>query len=125
LVRPWATHPETGDISLRCEGFNEKNDYARQTPCDQDYLRKLAGDTDAQQLQTWFNRDVVGIFRGHRAFDAEGSFLGDASYLFVPDNERYEGSSLLLFDEQNHPVDSTKLTPSNRKPTAGNAVTSW
>src|SRR5205807_1938810 len=35
-----ATHPETGDISLRCEGFNEKNSYDRQTPCDQDYLRK-------------------------------------------------------------------------------------
>jgi len=29
-----ATHPETGDISLRCAGFNEKNDYDRQTPCD-------------------------------------------------------------------------------------------
>src|SRR5208282_4462174 len=40
-----ATHPETGDISLRCAGFNGKNDYDRQTPCDQDYLRKLAGDT--------------------------------------------------------------------------------
>ena len=50
-----ATHPETGDISLRCAGFNEKNDYDRQTPCDQDYLRKLAGDTDAQLLQSWSN----------------------------------------------------------------------
>jgi hypothetical protein len=110
-----ATHPETGDISLRCEGFNEKNSYDRQTPCDQDYLRKLAGDTDAQLLQTWFNREVVGIFKQHHAFDAEGIFIGDASYLFVPDNERYEGSSLLLFDEQNHPVDSTKLTREQQK----------
>jgi len=58
-----ATHPETGDISLRCAGFNEKNEYDRQTPCDQDYLRKLAGDTDAQLLQSWFNREVVGIFK--------------------------------------------------------------
>ena len=104
-----ATHPETGDISLRCEGFNEKNSYDRQTPCDQDYLRKLARDTDAELLQSWFNREVVGIFRQHHAFDAEGIFIGDASYLFVPDNEHYEGSSRLLFDEQNHPVDSTKL----------------
>lgn len=110
-----ATHPETGDISLRCEGFNEKNDYDRQTPCDQDYLRKLAGDTDAQLLQTWFNRDVVGIFKQHHAFDGEGIFIGDASYLFVPDNDRYEGSSLLLFDEQNHPVDSAKLTREQQK----------
>ena len=110
-----ATHPETGDISLRCKGFNEKNDYDRQTPCDQDYLRKLAGDTDAQLLQSWFNREVVGIFKQHYAFDVEGMFIGDASYLFVPDNERYEGSSLLLFDEQNHPVDSTKLTHEQQK----------
>lgn len=105
-----ATHPQTGDISLRCAGFNEKNDYDRQTPCDQDYLRKMAGDTDEQQLQTWFNREVVGIFRQHHAFDVEGIFIGDASYLFVPDNEHYQGSSRLLFDEQNHPVDSRKLS---------------
>lgn len=110
-----ATHPETGDISLRCAGFNEKNDYDRQTPCDQDYLRKLAGDTDESLLQSWFNREVVGIFKQHHAFDAEGIFIGDASYLFVPDNEHYEGASLLLFDEQNHPVDSAKLTPEQQK----------
>jgi hypothetical protein len=35
--------------------------------------------------------------------------------LFVPDNDRYEGSSRLLFDEQNHPVDSTKLTREQQK----------
>ncbi len=110
-----ATHPETGDISLRCAGFNEKNEYDRQTPCDQDYLRKLAGDTDAQLLQTWFNCEVVGVFKQHHAFDAEGIFIGDASYLFVPDNESYEGSSRLLFDEQNHPVDSAKLTHEQQK----------
>ena len=33
----------------------------------------------------------------------------------MPDNERYEGSSLLLFDEQNHPVDSAKLTREQQK----------
>jgi hypothetical protein len=110
-----ATHPQTGDISLRCEGFNHKNEYDRQTPCDQDYLRKLARDTDADLLQTWFNRDVVGIFHQHHAFDPEGIFIGDATYLFVPDNPRYEGSSRLLFDSQNHPVESTKLTPEQQK----------
>jgi hypothetical protein len=109
-----AIHPETGDISLRCEGFNAKNEYDRQTPCDQDYLRKMARKTDAQRLQTWFNRDVVGIFKQHHAFDPEGIFIGDATYLFVPDNPRYEGSSLLLFDEDNHPVEGSKLTPQER-----------
>jgi hypothetical protein len=107
-------HPETGDISLRCDGFNAKNEYDRQTPCDPDYLRKVARRTDAQLLQTWFNRDVVGIFKQHHAFDPEGIFIGDATYLFVPDNPRYEGSSLMLFDEHHHPVEGEKLTPQQR-----------
>lgn len=108
------THPETGDVSLRCEGFNDKNHYDRQTPCDQDYLRKMARRTDAQLLQRWFNRDVVGIFKQHHAFDAEGIFIGDATYLFVPDNTHYEGSSVLLFDEHNHPVEGKNLTAQQR-----------
>ncbi|MDX1401747.1 MAG: transposase [Kiloniellales bacterium] len=108
------THPQTGDISLRCEGFNDKNAYDRQTPCDQDYLRKMARRTDAQLLQQWFNRDVVGIFKQHHALDAEGIFIGDATYLFVPDNEHYEGSSVLLFDSHNHPVEGKDLSPEQR-----------
>lgn len=107
-------HPQTGDVTLCCEGFNDKNDYDRQTPCDQDYLRKTARQTDAQLLQAWFNRDVVGIFKQHHAFDGEGIFIGDATYLFVPDNSRYEGSSVLLFDEHNHPVDGKNLSPQRR-----------
>jgi hypothetical protein len=98
-------HPETGETTVACEGFNQKNHYDRQTPCDQDYLRKVAKDTDAESLVGWFNRDVVGVFRKHRVFDKEGLFIGDASYLFVPDNPSYEGSVRMLFDEDNHPVD--------------------
>ena len=30
--------------------------------------------------------------------------MADGTYLFVPDNPRYEGSQRLLFDEHNHPV---------------------
>lgn len=102
------THPQTGDVTLVCEGFNDKNDYDRETPCDQDYLRKMARKTNVNELQSWFNREVVGIFKQHHALDPEGIFIGDATYLFVPDNDRYEGSSRLLFDEHNHPVDKEK-----------------
>jgi hypothetical protein len=109
-----ATHPETGDVTLACSGFNNKNEYDRETPCDQDHLRKMAKKTDAKLLTTWFNRDITGIFKQHHAFDSEGIFIGDASYLFVPDNENYEGSSYLLFDKHNHPVDSKKLSPEAR-----------
>jgi hypothetical protein len=109
-----AVHPETGDISLACEGFNDKNTYDRQTPCDHDYLRKMARRTEAELLEDWFNRDVVGIFKQHHAFNAEGIFIGDATYLFVPDNPNYENASLMLFDEDNHPVDTSSLTAKQR-----------
>ena len=60
-----AVHPQTGDVTLGCTGFNDKNRYDRQTPCDQDFLRKFARDTDAQRLQEWFNREVPQIGRAH------------------------------------------------------------
>ncbi len=99
-------HPDTGDITITSEGFNNKNQYDRETPCDQDFLRKMAKDTDADALMKWFCDDVVRVFRKQRAFDKEGIFIGDGSYLFVPDNSNYEGSVKLLFDEHNHPVSS-------------------
>ncbi len=103
------THPDTGDVTLRCAGFNAKNSYDRQTPCDQDFLRKLARDTEAAALQTWYNRDVARVLQTQGAFDPEGLFIGDASYLFVPDNPAYEGSVRLLFDAHGHPMAAAHL----------------
>jgi hypothetical protein len=97
-------HPVSGDRTILCEGFNQKNHYDRESPCDPDFLRKMTKDTDAQKLMKWFGGDAVEIFRRHHAFDREGIFIGDASYLFVPDNSHYEGSVKLLFDEHNHPI---------------------
>jgi len=99
-------HPDNGDVTIACDGFNKKNHYDRETPCDPDFLRKIAKDTDADALTRWFCTDVVKIFRSSRAFDKAGIFIGDASYLFVPDNPNYENSVKLLFDENNHPVSS-------------------
>ena len=96
--------PKTGQLRIECKGFNEKNTYPRQTPCDPDFLRKIAKDTPAEDLMNWFNGTVQPIFRHHRFFDKAGLFIGDASYIFVPDNAHYEGSVTLLFDEHNHPV---------------------
>jgi hypothetical protein len=98
------THPDTGDVTIACEGFNQKNHYDRQAPCDQDFLRKLAKDTEADALMRWFSTDVAEVFKSRRAFDKEGIFIGDASYLFVPDNPNYEGSQMLLFDDNDHPL---------------------
>ena len=103
------THPETGDVTLTCKGFNDKNDYDRQTPCDQDFLRKFSKDTDPEKLLDWFNRDAARLFKKHKLFDQGGFWIGDGSYVFVPDNKKYQRSALLLFDEHLHPVDSAEF----------------
>ena len=102
-------HPATGEVTLACPGFNRKNDYDRQTPCDQDFLRKFARDTEVGRLHAWFNRELPRLLRSLKLFDEEGLFIGDASYLFVPDNEHYEGSDLLWFDQHDHPVEAEKV----------------
>jgi hypothetical protein len=104
-----AAHPETRDVTLACPGFNRKNSYGRQTPCDQDFLRKFARDTQADRLHAWFNRETPRCLRSLRLLDDEGLFIGDGSYLFVPDNKRYEDSDLLWFDEHNHPVNPDEV----------------
>jgi hypothetical protein len=109
--------PETGNMSLHCQGFNDRNLYPRQTPCDQDFLRKLARDTEPDRLQKWYNEQVASLYQRLDAYDGEGLFIGDGTYLFVPDNPRYEGSQKLLFDEHNHPLSKQqeqKMTPAQR-----------
>lgn len=93
-----------GNITLECHGFNDRNLYPRETPCDQDYLRKLARDTSPEELERWYNEQAAVLFGELGAYDSDGLFIGDGTYLFVPDNEHYEGSRRLLFDEHNHPV---------------------
>ena len=106
--------PETGELRIECPGFNRKNAAPRRTPCDPDYLRKVAADTPPEDLLKWFNTDVQRTFKRHRFFDKSGLFIGDGSYLFVPDNPRYEGSARMLFDAHNRPVGKeahARMTP--------------
>jgi len=105
----------TGDVTIACQGFNRKNHYDRETPCDQDFLRKLARETNRDRLHQWFNQEVPRCLKKLRLLDPEGLFIGDGSYLFVPDNEDYEDSVVLLFDEHNHPVDPKKVDRSDRR----------
>jgi hypothetical protein len=111
----WREDPQTGQWLLECQGYNQKNDYTRITPCDPDFLRKLARDTDEEALQGWFGRAVPRYVRQTGLWDEEGIVLADGSYLFVPDNERYENSSVMWFDEHNHPVDREKLSPAQQR----------
>ncbi len=52
-LRPEVAHrqvdPATGHVSIPCAGFNHRNLYPRSTPCDQDYLRKLAKETSCRE----------------------------------------------------------------------------
>lgn len=107
--------PENHKVLIKCVGFNDKNSYDRKTPCDQDFLRKYVKDVAAERWQQWFNGPVQGVFAKHGFFDPAGVFIGDGSYLFVPDNPAYEGSVVMWFDENNHPVDYEKLSPAERK----------
>jgi hypothetical protein len=100
---------------LQCRGFNNKNHYERTTPCHHDTLRKAVKDVEAQGWMDWFNGAVQEVFHSYGFFDPNGNFVGDGSYLFVPDNAAYEGSVVMWFDEHNHPVKYEELSPEERK----------
>lgn len=106
---------QTKAIWIQCQGFNQKNRYQRTTPCDQDTLRKALKDVSAERWLAWFNTPVQQVFQRYGFFDPQGVFIGDGSYLFVPDNPAYEGSAVMWFDEHNHPVEYEKLGPEERK----------
>lgn len=110
----WKQDSQTGHTSLHFEGYNEKNAYERRTPCDPDYLRKMARSTDETALEHWFGAQVPRYLHAAGMWDREGIVLVDGTYLFVPDNVRYENSSLMWFDEHNHPTDPPK-TPQERQ----------
>lgn len=107
--------PQTQALVLNCRGFNDKNEYARTTPCHQDTLRKASKRVPAEQWLDWYNGPVQAIFQEYGFFDPAGVFVGDASYLFVPDNPNYEGSCVMWFDEHNHPVEYEKLSAAERR----------
>ena len=107
--------PKTQQILLECQGFNDKNHYTRATPCDQDFLRKFVRDVASERWAAWFNGAIQETFQAYGFFDPAGIFIGDGSYLFVPDNPDYEGSVVMWFDEHNHPVDYEKLSAQERK----------
>lgn len=50
--------PQRREVVLQCVGFNDKNVYERQTPWDQDMVRKYVWDVPAPQWQDWFNGPV-------------------------------------------------------------------
>src|SRR6266516_4395842 len=70
--------PQTQRWFIHCQGFNDKNDYQRTTPCDQDFLRKVSRDVAAQDWLLWFNGPVQELFTATASSTQRGFSSGMA-----------------------------------------------
>jgi hypothetical protein len=70
---------ETKELSLECQGFNDKNSYDRAAPCDQDTLRKYTKDVTAQRWMAWFNESVQQVFQSYGFLIRRGFSWGMAA----------------------------------------------
>ena len=114
--REYRCDPKTGQLRLTVLGYNQKNRRTRVTPCDKDYLRKMSKDTRPEPLQYWFGTDVVRVYHRLDAFEAEGIFAIDGTYIFVPlENKHYEESSVLRFDGRGHPISQKQYDALSKK----------
>lgn len=105
----------SANLRVASGGFNNRNKYLRKAPIDQDAARKFLKRTPPASLMAWFNRDVVGWFLAHKAFDPDGIGIVDSTFLPVTDNPQYKEAAPMPLDPHGHLVDLTKLSESDRK----------
>ena len=103
-----AVHPETGDVSLACTGFNEKHTstgrlLAIRTSCASSPRHRSHPLAPVVQPRGATHAAVPEVVRFRRPVHRRWVLL------FVPDNENYAGSDKLLFDEHNHPVNPKEV----------------
>ncbi len=104
------------NVGFKEGGFNNQNRKGRQSPIDQDTARKFFTDTEASEVEDWYNRDVQKWPRRHRGYsDKEGIFILDPTLISLPDNPHYKESALLPLDQGGRYVDVKKLSPQERK----------
>ncbi len=104
------------NVGLKGGGFNEKNKKERKIPIDQDTARKFFTDTEASELEGWYNRDVQKWLRRHRGYsDKEGIFILDPTLIPLSDNPNYKGAALLPLDREGRYVDVKRLSSQERK----------
>ena len=99
------------------DGFNRKNRKERRTPFAPDTMRKFFRDTPAGELVRWLNTDCVGAMKRQDAFDDDGLFILDSSWLFLTDNERRENALHLRFGADDQPVSKEayeRMTPEQK-----------
>ena len=85
----------------------------------------MARDVAGEDWLNWFNGAVQKTFQSSGFFDPEGVFVGDGSYLSVPDNPAYEDSVVMWFDEHNQPVDYEKLDAAARRKVVRRSGYNW
>ena len=104
------------NVGLKGGGFNDKNKKGRKIPIDQDTARKFFTDTEASEVEGWYNTDVQKWLRRHRGYsDKEGIFILDPTLICLPDNPHYKESALLPLDQERRYVDVNKFSPQERK----------
>lgn len=98
-------------------GFNRKNKYSRGKGeiVNHDTLRKYFKDTDADELTSWNNTDVVKFFSKKRMILGKGTFILDTSLVVLPDNSNYEKAEYLPLGSNRNYVDVDRLTEEEKK----------
>src|SRR4030065_2490852 len=104
------------NVGLKGGGFNEKKKKERKSPIDPDTARKYFTDTEASEVEGWYNRDVQKWLRRHRGYsDKEGIFILDPTLICLPDNPHYKESALLPLDKEGGNVAVKKMFLNERK----------
>jgi len=104
------------NVGLKGGGFNHKNKKGRVIPIDPDTARKFFTDTEAAEVEGWYNTEVQKWLRRHRGYsDKEGIFILDPTLIPLPDNPHYRGAALLPLDSEGKYVEVSKLSPAERK----------
>ena len=103
------------NIGHKDGGFNYKNKKERKSIIDQDGGRKYFKAIEAEELEYWYNGDIVHFIRRHRGFDKRGIFIADASFSVVPDNENYTQAARMPLDEHDNIINLKMLGEEARK----------
>jgi hypothetical protein len=98
-------------------GFNKRNKYPRGKGeiVNHDTLRKYFKDTDAGELTSWNNGDIVKFFSKKGALLKKGTFVLDTTIIILPDNSNYEKAEYLPLDSNKNYVDVDRLTEEEAK----------
>lgn len=74
------------NLGLKGGGFNYRNRKERETPIDQDNVRKYFKRSKAEKVEAWYNTRIAKWYKAHKCFDREGIFILDSTYLVLPEN---------------------------------------